>query len=115
MIDLEELITHRMEAIQATDVDYFVDFEIMGAGDSEYGVIAVLGQDGAAHRFEFLESAISWMRPEAIDEYNEIADDGVPVTVIVPNDAFLAMSERVQKYGSTDIAVFGYDAILAYA
>ena len=112
MIDLEQLIGKRIEAILKSDASLYADYEIMEENGSEWGIIAIINDEDRVQRYEFFESEISWMRPEAIDQYNEVADDGIPVSVIVPSEASLAMSERVQKYGDRDISVFGYDAIL---
>lgn len=112
MIDLENLIYERAEAILSSDDGLYAEYDIVERDGSSWGIIAVLDDEGI-RRYEFIETEISWMRPEAIDEYNEIADDDIPVAVIVPDEAFLALSERVRKYGSRDIAVLGYEAILA--
>ncbi len=113
-MDLEELIEKRMEAILRNDRSLSVEYEIMEEvkDGADWGVIAILDDHDQVRRYEFIESEASWMRPMAIDEYNEAAYGEVPVSVIVPDEAFLAMSTRVQKYGNRDIAVFGYDAIL---
>lgn len=111
MIDLEKLVNGRTEAILSSEADLYAEYDIVDREGLSWGIIVVMDDD-QVQRLEFIETEISWMRPEAIDEYNEIADDDVPVSVIVPDEAFLAVSERVGKYGSKDIAVFGYDAIL---
>jgi hypothetical protein len=112
MIDLEELIEKRVEAILGGDSSLYSDYAVMDGDGADWGVIAIMSEDDHVLRYEFVESELSWMRPEAIDEYNEAADREVPVTVIVPSEAFLAVSVRVQKYGSRDISVFGYEAVL---
>ncbi len=112
MIDLEMLIKKRIEAILRNDASLYTEYEVIKNDGMDIGVIAVMDENDLVQRCEFIESEISWMRPEAVDEYNDVADRGIPVSVIVPNEAFLAMSKMVQKYGDHDIAVFGYDSVL---
>ncbi len=114
MADLELLLERRIEAILRSDPSLCADYEVVRDREEgmDWGLIVIMDDTSEIVRCEFIESEVSWMRPEAIDEYNELADEGVPVTVVVPNEAFLAMSTRAQKYGSRDISVFGYDSIL---
>ncbi len=112
MIDLEEMISTRIVGIRACNASVSTDFIIREVDGHGRGVIIVSDGKEAVQRFEFMESEGSWNRPGAVEEYNSIAALNIPVTVIVPSEAFLEVSTRVQEQGNRDIVVFSYDAIV---
>lgn len=116
-MDLETLIEDRVESILMEEPDIYAEYAILEdeGTQSEWGIISLVDVEGRALRFEVLETEISWMREEAVDQYNEIADEGAPVLVVVPDEAFLAMSERLKKYGTPDVSLTSYGTIMEFA
>ena len=75
------------------------------------GCIAVLVDHDTSSGAEFVESDLSWVRGDAVIEYNDAADEGLYVAVIVPNEGFFSMMDRVNKAGRENIVVYSYESL----
>lgn len=103
MNDIEDLMEQRIKGMEENDQELVAEYEVMGDGD--WGLITVFDMNGLPIEFDFVESETSWQRLDAIDNYNELADEGYQVTIIVPDDSFLAVSRMVQMFGNPDISL----------
>jgi len=108
LIDVEDVILQRIEQLEEDDPELDTDYELI-APDNR-GVITIQS-DLVTIGAEFVESDLSWPRYDAVREYNEAADDGLYVAVIVPNDAFFTMMGRVNKEGRENIVVYSYESL----
>lgn len=108
MIDVEDVILQRIEQIEEDDPELDTDYELI-APDNR-GVITVLEEEIAIGA-EFVESDLSWVRRDALRDYNDAADEGLYVAVIVPNEGFLHMMERVTRLGRDNIVVYSYESL----
>ena len=86
-IDIEEIVEQRLEIIQTETPGAMTKYDVEELGDIEWGVITVTDEEGRALCVEFIESAESLSRPEALDQYNEAAEACGRVLVIVPDRA----------------------------
>ncbi|MBI0584438.1 MAG: hypothetical protein ISF22_09470 [Methanomassiliicoccus sp.] len=108
MIDVEDVILQRIDQLEDDDPELETDYELIAP--LNYGVITVLTEEGMIGA-EFVESDLSWSRDGAVDEYNEVAQDGMYVVVIVPNDAYFDMMGRVTRRGKGHIEVYSYESL----
>ncbi len=108
MIDVEDVILQRIDQLEEDEPELETDYELIAPDN--YGVITVLTEEGAIGA-EFVESDISWSRSGAVDEYNEVAEDGLYVVVIVPNEAYFEAVDRVSKRGRGNIEVYSYESL----
>ena len=95
-MDIKELIERWIAAMEKNEQDLVFDYEVMGEGD--WGLITEFDMNGQPIRFDFIESDSSWKRPDEIDNYNELADEGYQVMIIVPDDAFLAVQKGANAW-----------------
>jgi hypothetical protein len=108
LIDIEDVILQRIEQIEEDDEELETDYELI-APDNR-GVITVT-YDLLPIGAEFVESDVSWSREDAVDEYSFAADEGLYVAVIVPNEAFLNVKERLLRKGRIGIDVYSYESL----
>jgi hypothetical protein len=108
LIDVEDVILQRIEQLEEDDPELDTDYELI-APDNR-GVITIQSEMiiiGA----EFVESDLSWVRGNAVEEYNDAADEGLYVAVIVPNEGYFSMMDRVNKEGRENIVVYSYESL----
>ncbi|MBI0584753.1 MAG: hypothetical protein ISF22_11100 [Methanomassiliicoccus sp.] len=60
--------------------------------------------------YEFIETAESWRRPDAVLQYDQTAEAPL-VLVIVPDESFVEMSEMLAREGAANIKVSDYSAM----
>lgn len=112
VVDLADLVDQRLAQLAEDDEDIRAE-EVFLSSDA--GVWSVLSlYDGPADRligFEFIETAESLRRPDAVLQYNESAIGDLIVLVIVPDEAFLEMSEALARAGDPSIRISDYSAM----
>jgi hypothetical protein len=108
LIDVEDVILQRIEQLEEDDPELDTDYELI-APDNR-GVITIQSEMVTIGA-EFVESDLSWVRGDAVDEYNDAADEGLYVAVIVPNEGYFSMMDRVNKGGRENIVVYSYESL----
>jgi hypothetical protein len=108
LIDIEDVMLQRIEQLEEDDPDLETDYDLVVEGNR--GVITI-SSDDVTIGAEFVESDLSWERGDAVEEYNDAADEGLYVAVIVPNEAFFAIMDRVNKQGRENIVVYSYESL----
>lgn len=108
MIDVEDVILQRIDQLEEDEPELETDYELIAPDN--YGVISVLTAEGIIGA-EFVESDLSWARNDAVEEYNEAAQDGLYVVVIVPNEAYLETLHRISRRGRGNIEVYSYESL----
>jgi hypothetical protein len=108
LIDVEDVILQRLDQLEEDEPGLETDYELIAPDN--YGVISVLTEEGLIAA-EFVESDLSWARNDAIEEYNEVAKDGLYVVVIVPNEAYFEAMNRISRRGRGNIEVYSYEAL----
>ena len=79
--------------------------------NDDWGLISI-SQGGVLIGFEYIESEISWARPERMRVYEETLKQGLSLIIIVPEEAYLEMRERVAAVlGRKAPEVLSYDSI----
>ncbi len=108
MIDIEDVILQRIEQIEEDDDELETDYELI-APDNR-GVITVT-YDLLPIGAEFVESDLSWSREDAVEEYSFASDEGLHVVVIVPNEGYLSVREKLLRKGRMGIDVYSYESL----
>lgn len=110
-IDIEEIVEQRLEMIQTETPGVVTKHEIEETGDTEWGVITVSDEDGRALYIEFVESAESLTRPDALDQYNEAAGSCGRVLVIVPERAHSKAADILFQGSNPSIELASYGVV----
>ncbi|MDW5562674.1 MAG: hypothetical protein SA339_05555 [Methanomassiliicoccus sp.] len=112
VVDLIDLVDQRLAQFEADEEEIRTE-ETYLAGETGIWCLLSIFDDGTDELigFEFIETAESWKRPDAILEYNETVTEGFNVLVIVPDDSFVEMNELLARAGDSTIMVSDYSAM----
>jgi hypothetical protein len=105
---LEEVIGERIAMLMASNPELTTEWAIV---NEDWGLISI-SENGSLVGFEYVESEISWARPERINVYQETLGQGLTTVVIVPEEVYLEMRRRLEaSMGRRAPAVLSYDSI----
>ena len=110
-LDIEEIVERRLEMIQTETPGVIAKHEIEETGDTEWGVITVSDEDGRVLYIEFVESAESLTRPDALDNYNEAAGSCGRVLVIVPERSHSKAADILFQGSNPSIELASYGVV----
>ncbi len=112
VVDLVDLIDQRLAQI-LEDEEGVRAVETYVVGDTGVWCLLALYDEDADELFgfEFVETAESWRRPDAVLQYNEAVVEGYEVLVIVPDGAFVEMRELLARAGDMSMKISDYGAM----
>jgi len=99
MIDLQHVVEARLVAAVEEDKELTARPEVM----DDWCIINYHDSSGNLTRCEFLETERSWKNRDAIQEYNDLIDEGVEVMVIVPDAVLELMEAALGSYAHPDV------------
>jgi hypothetical protein len=105
---LEIVIAERIAMLMASNPELSTEWAIV---NDDWGLISV-SENGSLVGFEYVESEISWARPERISVYQETLGQGLTAVVIVPEEVYLEMRRRLEASMRRNAPpVLSYDSI----
>ncbi len=108
-VDIMDLADQRLLQIRAEDPEAIVRDTYF---EGESGVWCLITVESEIDlRYEFLESAESWRRPDAITNYNDAVIFAPEIYVIVPESVFTEVLDMVFRRGNPGILVTDYLAL----
>jgi hypothetical protein len=112
VVDIVDIVDQRLAQIEEDDADISAE-ETYFSGESGVWCLITLWDDEVDELlgFEFIETAESWKRLDAVLEYNEAASEEVDVVVIVPDESFVELAELLNRAGDPRITISDYSAM----
>jgi len=107
MIDLQEVLEQRLASVLDEDEGLVASPEMM----DDWCVISYHDSSGNMVRCEFLETERSWRTRDAVQEYNDLVDQGVEVLVAVPESVLGAVDELLGSYAHPDVQLASLDEL----
>jgi predicted transcriptional regulator len=105
---VEKVLLERVMMLQGSNPELTAEWAII---NDDWGLISI-SQGEELIGFEYVESEISWARPERIRVYEETLNQGLTVVVIVPEEVFLETRRRLaNNLGKRAPEVLSYDSI----
>ncbi len=98
----------RLEHLRASGGGMMFEDDYMGTEEGTRGLIRVIDPKGDVVALEFIEPEELWSDPDAVEEYAETLEDGIPVTVIVPDDERLNAEAMLREEAGRKIRVLPY-------
>ena len=77
----------------------------------DWCVIHYHDSSGNLVRCEFLETERSWKNRDAVQDYNDMIDEGVEVVVIVPEVVLEAVDRHLGSFAHPDIQLSSMDEV----
>jgi hypothetical protein len=105
---MEGVIHERIAMLMMSNPELSTEWAIV---NDDWGLITI--HDGSTLvGFEYVESEISWARPERVKVYEETLTQGLTVVVLVPEEVYLEMRRRLMStLGSRPVTLLSYDSI----
>lgn len=105
---LESVIINRVAMLAMSNPELDVEWAII---NDDWGVLTI--SDGQKLiGFEYVESETSSFRPERIQVYEATLDQGLTAVIIVPEELYLEVRERLRRtMGTKAPSVLSYDCI----
>ena len=105
---LENVIVSRVAMLAMSNPELDVEWAIV---NDDWGVLTI-SDGGKLVGFEYVESESSSFRPERIRVYKETLDQGLTAVIIVPEELYLEVRERLYRaLGPRTPKVLSYDCI----
>lgn len=105
---LERVIQQRVEMLEVSNPELTTEWAII---NDDWGLVSI-SEGTSLVGFEYIESEMSWARPERLMVYKETMDQGLTVVVIVPEEVYLEMISKVTSaFGKGAPKVLSYDSI----
>ncbi len=109
-MNIEALVEERVKNIRKRHPDMSIDYIIQEGEYGQWGVVLYTEYDFSVIGFEFIESETSWKRPEAIEEFNNLIEEGHCVVILAPsnvkNDISMMLKE---KGGRSNIRLYSLE------
>ncbi len=90
----------RVDSIRRANPSVSLDYLIMDSDCGEWGVILYTDFQFATYGLDFIESSESWKRPEAVEQYNGLLNEGYCVMVYAPPESLGDLTARLKDEGA---------------
>lgn len=107
MIDLQHALEERMTSMMEEDSELVASPEIM----DDWCAIHYHDSSGNLVRCDFLETERSWKNRDAVQDYNDLIDQGVEVVVIVPEAVLGAVDQHLGVFAHPDIQLSSMEEV----
>lgn len=107
MIDLQHALEERIASMMEEDGGLVASPEIM----DDWCAIHYHDSSGNMVRCEFLETERSWRNRDAVQDYNDLIDQGVEVVVIVPEAVMGAVDRYLGMFAHPDIQLSSMEEV----
>jgi hypothetical protein len=105
---VERIIGQRIAMLEQSNPELTTEWAII---NDDWGLVSI-SQGEELIGFEYIESEISWARPERLKVYEETLNQGLSLVIIVPEEVYLEMRGRVAAVlGRRAPEVLSYDSI----
>lgn len=108
MFDLRKALSIRSEDVASGNPDLAVRYTIYTDDRTEWGIMNIMTEQGKVIGLEFFESEESWRRPGAVRDYNNAADEGFPVAVVVPDNVYREFRRSAVDRGGEGFSTYLY-------
>ena len=108
MIDVEDAIRQRIDAILSSDPDLVLRYRLYESDYGDVGLLTIMNRDKRVIGFELFESDESWKRPNAANEYNSASGENYPISVVVPDRSVNEFNDRIRGAGGRGFSIYRY-------
>lgn len=98
----------RLEHLRRERQDMTFEDDYMDTEVGTRGLVRAIDARGEVAALEFIEPEEMWADPDAVEEYAETMEDGIAVTVIVPDRERLQAEALLREEAGKGIRVLSY-------
>jgi hypothetical protein len=112
-VDIQELAEKRVDFLRRKHRDISLDYIVQHSPFGDWATILYAEYDFSLTGFDIIESMNSWRRPEAVEEYNTLIDEGYCVVVYAPNEVKGELAKKIKdQEGRQNIRLHSIDKLL---
>jgi hypothetical protein len=111
-VNIQELAVKRVDTLRKKHRDISIDYIVQHSPFGDWATILYAEYDFSLTGFDIIESNNSWRRPEAVEEYNALVDEGYCVVVYSPNEVKGELAMRIKDEGRQNIRLHSIDKLL---
>lgn len=112
-VDIGELTQKRVDFLRRKHRDISFDYIVQHTAFGDWATILYTEYDFSLTGFDIIESKNSWRRPEAVEEYNTLIDEGFCVVIYVPNEVKDELARKIKDQdGRQNIRLHSMDKLL---
>lgn len=111
---MEDVLTQRLEHLKRSTPWIVTEAYISQTQEGDWGLVITVDPRNNVKRYWFFESACSFNRTEAIDQYNTYIDAGFGVTVACPQRTAAALWRKLRKEGREEIEAVSLESMGIY-
>lgn len=100
--DIKDLAERRVDHLRRKHRDISLDYVLQKGPFGDWAIILYAEYDFSLTGFDIVESKTSWKRPDAVDMYNSLVDDGYCVVVYVPDEVKEDLMKRIKEMGGRE-------------
>jgi hypothetical protein len=111
--EVRELAERRVDYLRRKHRDISLDYVLQSGLCGDWAIILYAEYDFILTGFDIIESRNSWKRPDAVEMYNALVDEGYCVVVYVPDDVRNHLIKMIKEMGGREnIRVFPMSKLL---
>ena len=100
--DIKGLAERRVDHLRRKHRDISLDYVLQNSPFGDWAIILYAEYDFSLTGFDIVESKTSCKRPDAVDMYNSLVDEGYCVVVYVPDEAKEDLMKRIKEMGGRE-------------
>ncbi|HEY3420002.1 MAG TPA: hypothetical protein VGK23_05565 [Methanomassiliicoccales archaeon] len=100
--DVKVLAERRVDHLRRKHRDISLDYVLQHSTCGDWVIILYAEYDFILTGFDIIESRTSWKRPDAVEMYNALVDEGYCVVVYVPDDVRDHVIKRIKEMGGRE-------------
>lgn len=108
---IERLVEARLRTLEREVPGTVRDHDVVIDDGTAHAVITIADLYGQPLCVEFLESADSLLRPQAVEQYNRAAASGGRALVIVPDESQSAAAELLSRSANPSVELVSYGVV----
>lgn len=108
MDQVRDVGSGRLKRLQTEEGKVTFEDDYMDTELGSRGLIRIIDPKGDVVALEFIEPEQMWADPDAVEEYSETLEDGIAVTVIVPDSERLEAEAMLREEAGRRIRVLSY-------
>ncbi len=97
--DIRDLAERRVDYLRRKHRDISLDYVLQHGKCGDWAIILYAEYDFSLTGFDIIESVTSWKRPDAVEMYNALVDEGYCVMVYVPDEVKNDLEKKDQRNG----------------
>jgi hypothetical protein len=111
--EVRKLAERRVDYLRQKHRDISLDYVLQHGPCGDWVIILYAEYDFLLTGFDIIESKTSWKRPDAVEMYNALVDEGYCVVVYVPDEVRNDLVKNIKEMGGREnIRVFPMNKLL---